>query len=65
MRQRARSFSERGADREPKRTRPHVPNKYVPSLLLAYRIARVFEVSIEGVFQFDQTAEDSGNGRPG
>jgi putative transcriptional regulator len=40
-------------------------NKYVPSLLLAYRIARVFEVSIEGVFQFDQTAEDSGNGRPG
>ena len=35
-------------------------NKYVPSLLLAYRIARVFEVSIEEVFQFEQTAEDSG-----
>jgi len=35
-------------------------NKYVPSLLLAYRIARVFEASIEEVFQFDQTAEDSG-----
>ena len=31
-----------------------VANKYVPSLLLAYRIARVFEVSIEEVFQFDQ-----------
>ena len=40
-------------------------NKYVPSLLLAYRIARVFEVSIEEVFQFDQMAEDSGHGRPG
>jgi putative transcriptional regulator len=40
-------------------------NKYVPSLLLAYRIARVFEVSIEEVFQFDQMAGDSGNGRPG
>ena len=40
-------------------------NKYVPSLLLAYRIARVFEVSIEEVFQFDQMAEDTGHGRPG
>jgi putative transcriptional regulator len=28
-------------------------NRYVPSLLLAYRIARVFEVPIEEVFQFD------------
>ena len=35
-------------------------NKYVPSLLLAYRIARVFGVSIEEVFQFDQTPQKSG-----
>ena len=35
-------------------------NKYVPSLLLAYRIARVFDVSIEEVFQFDQASHDSG-----
>ncbi len=27
-------------------------NKYVPSLLLAYHIARVFDKSIEEVFQF-------------
>ncbi len=26
-------------------------NRYVPSLVLAYRIARVFDVPIEGVFQ--------------
>ena len=26
--------------------------KYVPSLLLAFRLARVFGVSIEGVFQY-------------
>ncbi len=35
-------------------------NKYVPSLLLAYRIARVFEVSIEEVFQFAETSQDGG-----
>jgi len=28
-------------------------NKYVPSLLLAYRIARVFAVPIEEVFQLE------------
>ena len=28
-------------------------NRYVPSLLLAYHIARVFEVPIEEVFQFE------------
>ena len=27
-------------------------NKYAPSLLLAMRIARVFDVPVEGVFQF-------------
>jgi len=26
--------------------------KYVPSLLLAFRLARVFGVSVEGVFQY-------------
>jgi putative transcriptional regulator len=35
-------------------------NKYVPSLLLAYRIARVFELSIEDVFQFEHAAQDAG-----
>ena len=35
-------------------------NRYVPSLLLAYRIARVFGVTIEEVFQFKQTAPDAG-----
>ena len=34
-------------------------NKYVPSLLLAYRIARVFSVSIEEVFQIEPTLQDS------
>ena len=34
-------------------------NRYVPSLLLAYRIARVFDVSIEEVFQFEETPQDS------
>lgn len=29
-------------------------NRYVPSLLLAYRISRVFEVTIEDVFQFEE-----------
>jgi len=29
-------------------------NRYVPSLLLAYRISRVFEVTIEDVFQFKE-----------
>jgi putative transcriptional regulator len=28
-------------------------NKYAPSLVLAFRIARVFQVSIEEVFQLD------------
>ncbi|MGZ7046431.1 MAG: helix-turn-helix transcriptional regulator [Candidatus Aminicenantales bacterium] len=28
-------------------------NRYVPSLLLAHRISRVFAVPIEEVFQFD------------
>jgi len=27
--------------------------KYVPSLLLAFRLARVFGVGVEGVFQLD------------
>ncbi|MCX6571027.1 MAG: helix-turn-helix transcriptional regulator [Candidatus Aminicenantes bacterium] len=29
-------------------------NRYVPSLLLAYRIARVFEILIEEVFQLEE-----------
>lgn len=29
-------------------------NRYVPSLLLAMKIARVFGVSVEAVFQFDE-----------
>ena len=29
-------------------------NKYVPSLTLAFKIARVFKVSIEEVFQFEK-----------
>jgi len=29
-------------------------NRYVPSLLLAYRISRVFGVKIEDVFQFEE-----------
>jgi putative transcriptional regulator len=29
-------------------------NRYVPSLLLAYRIAQVFSVTIEDVFQFEE-----------
>lgn len=33
-------------------------NKYVPSLLLAYRIARVFDVSIEEVFKFGEAARE-------
>lgn len=31
--------------------------KYDPSLPLAFRIARVFDLSIEGVFQWDGPAE--------
>jgi putative transcriptional regulator len=34
-------------------------NKYVPSLLLAYRIARAFNVSIEEVFQLGPATQDS------
>ena len=34
-------------------------NRYVPSLVLAYRIARVFGVSIEGVFQLQEPGEGS------
>ena len=34
-------------------------NRYVPSLVLAYRIARVFGVSIEGVFQLQEPGERS------
>jgi putative transcriptional regulator len=30
--------------------------KYVPSLLLAFRLARAFGVGVEGVFQFDGTS---------
>ena len=33
-------------------------NKYVPSLLLAYRITLVFDVSIEEVFQLEQHQEN-------
>lgn len=29
-------------------------NKYVPSLALAYRIARTFGVTVEEVFQFEE-----------
>ena len=29
-------------------------NRYVPSLLLAYRIARVFGITIEEVFQLEE-----------
>jgi len=29
-------------------------NRYVPSLLLAYRISRVFRITIEEVFQFEE-----------
>jgi putative transcriptional regulator len=29
-------------------------NRYVPSLLLAYRISRVFEITIEEVFQLEE-----------
>ena len=36
-------------------------NRYVPSLVLAYRIARVFGVSIEGVFQLQEPEEGSGS----
>lgn len=32
-------------------------NKYNPSLLVAFRISRVFGVSIEEVFQFDETQD--------
>jgi len=35
-------------------------NKYVPSLLLAYRIARVFNVPIEEVFQLEPSIQDPG-----
>jgi putative transcriptional regulator len=34
-------------------------NRYVPSLVLAYRIARVFGVPIEGVFQLQEPEEGS------
>lgn len=39
--------------------------KYDPSLPLAFKIARVFEQSIEEVFQFDQGAALRGNGAKG
>ena len=29
-------------------------NKYLPSLALAFRIARAFGVTVEGVFQYDE-----------
>ena len=29
-------------------------NRYVPSLLLAYRISQVFRITIEEVFQFEE-----------
>ncbi len=32
-------------------------NRYVPSLVLAYRIARVFGVSVEEVFQLEKPVE--------
>jgi putative transcriptional regulator len=34
-------------------------NRYVPSLLLAYRIARVFGVPIEEVFQMTGPSEEA------
>lgn len=33
-------------------------NKYLPSLGLAFRIARLFHVSIEEVFQYSQKEDD-------
>jgi putative transcriptional regulator len=33
--------------------------KYVPSLLLAFRLARAFEVSIEGVFQYQEAGANA------
>ena len=38
--------------------------KYVPSLLLAFRLARVFGVSIEGVFQYQDGIQE-GRSEPG
>ena len=47
--ERVRSLSHRGA----------VSFKYVPSLLLAFRLARAFGVSVEGVFQYDDGEHNS------
>ncbi len=34
--------------------------KYTPSLLLAFRLARVFSVDVEGVFQYDAESGPDG-----
>jgi len=34
--------------------------KYAPSLLLAFRLARVFSVDVEGVFQYDAESGPDG-----
>jgi putative transcriptional regulator len=38
--------------------------KYVPSLLLAFRLARAFGVGVEGVFQYHD-GKPEGRGKPG
>jgi len=40
-------------------------NKYVPSLLLAYRIARVFDVTVEEVFPLHSDSPEGGAGEAG
>jgi putative transcriptional regulator len=35
---------------------------YVPSLLLAFRLARAFGVNIEAVFQYREAVQESGDG---
>ena len=34
--------------------------KYTPSLLLAFRLARTFDIPIEGVFQYDGVSSTEG-----
>jgi len=38
-------------------------NRYAPSLPLAFRIARVFGVAIEEVFQYDEEPEEADSGQ--
>ncbi|WP_124728696.1 helix-turn-helix transcriptional regulator [Staphylospora marina] len=34
-------------------------NKFVPSVLLAFRIARLFGKNVEDIFQYEEEGEDS------